>query len=114
MLGNIKYSWIKNEIKNVFKIEPKNTTRIEILSNRKKELKLNEFQTLYDYWNFCDKNSGIFKLANNPVENYKRVIKEWVWYLVVIQLFPDELKNAQRDFFTIQYNEILSLPNINR
>jgi hypothetical protein len=77
MLGGVKYSWIKNEIKNVLRIEPKGTTRLEILSNREKELRLDEFQTLYDYWNFCDKNNGKFKLANNPIENYKRVIKEW-------------------------------------
>ena len=112
MLGRVKYSWIKYEIKNVLRIEPKETTRLEILSNRKKELRLDEFQTLYDYWNFCDKNSGYFKLANNPIENYKRVIKEWTWYLAMIQLFPNELKNAQRDFYTIQYDEIKSLPKL--
>jgi len=112
MIGNVKYSWIKNEIKNVSRMEPKNTTRIEILSNRKKELRLAEFQTLYDYWNFCDKNSDNFRLANNPIENYKRVIKDWVYYLVIIQLFPDELRNAQRDFYTVQYNEISSLPKL--
>ena len=112
MLGNVKYSWVKNEIKNVSKIEPKETTRLDILSERKKELRLDEFQTLYEYWNFCDKNSGGFRLANNPIENYKRVIKEWVWYLVMIQLFPNELKNAQRDFYTVQYQEIKSLPKL--
>lgn len=112
MLGGVKYSWIKNEIKNVLRIEPKETTRLEILSDRKKELRLDEFQTLYDYWNFCDKNTGNFRLANNPIENYKRVIKEWTWYLVMIQLFPNELKNAQRDFYTIQYDEIKTLPKL--
>ena len=94
MLGGVKYSWVKNEIKNVSRLEPKETTRLEILTNKKKELRLGEFQTLYDYWNFCDKNSGNFKLANNPIENYKSVIKEWTWYLVMIQLFPSELKNG--------------------
>ena len=112
MLDGVKYSWIKNEIKNVSRIEPKEATRLEILSDRKKELRLDEFQTLYDYWNFCDKNTGNFRLANNPIENYKRVIKEWTWYLVMIQLFPNELKNAQRDFYTIQYDEIKSLPKL--
>ncbi len=112
MLGNVKYSWVKNEIKNVSRIEPKEMTRLDILSERKKELRLEEFQTLYDYWNFCDKNSGGFRLANNPIENYKRVIGEWTWYLVMIQLFPNELKNAQRDFYTIQYQEIKSLPKL--
>lgn len=112
MLGSVKYSWVKNEIKNVSRIEPKETTRLEILSDRKKELRLDEFQILYDYWNFCDKNAGNFRLANNPIENYKRVIKEWTWYLVMIQLFPNELKNAQRDFYTVQYDEIKSLPKL--
>ena len=93
--------------KNVLRIEPKETTRLEILSNRKKELRLDEFQTLYDYWNFCDKNSGYFKLANNPIENYKRVIKAWTWYLAMIQLSPNELKNAQGDFYTIQEIRLL-------
>jgi hypothetical protein len=112
MLGGVKYSWVKNEIKNVSRMEPKETTRLEILSDRKKELRLDEFQTLYDYWNFCDKNAGNFRLANNPIENYKRVIKEWTWYLVMIQLFPNELKNAQGDFYTVQYDEIKSLPKL--
>ena len=112
LLGNVKYSWVKNEIKEVTRIEPKGTTRINILTQRKKELRLSEYQTLYDYWNFCDKNSGSFKIANNPVENYKRVINDWVWYLTIIQLFPNDLKNAVRDFYTVQYNEILSLPQL--
>ena len=112
MLGSVKYSWVKNEIKNVLRLEPKGTTRLEILTNRKRELRLDEFQTLYDYFNFCDNNNGSFKLANNPIENYKRVIKEWTWYLVMLQLFPTELKNAQRDFYTVQYDEIKSLPKL--
>lgn len=112
MLGRVEYSWIKNKIKNVSRLEPKGTTQLKILTNRKKELRLDEFQTLYDYWNFCDKNSGSFKIANNPIENYKRVIQEWIWYLVMIQLFPNELKNAQRDFYTVQYDEIKSLPKL--
>ena len=101
MLGKVKYSWVKNEIATVSRVEPHDTTRITILSERKKELKLDEYQNLYDYWNFCDKNSGSFKIANNPVEAYKRVVKEWVWYLTICQLFPDELKNAKRDFYTV-------------
>ena len=28
------------------------------------------------------------------------------------QLFPSELKNATRDFYTVQYNEIKSLPKL--
>jgi hypothetical protein len=30
----------------------------------------------------------------------------------MIQLFPNELKNAQRDFYTVQYDEIKSLPKL--
>lgn len=112
LLGNVKYSWVKNIIKLVSRIEPKDNTRIDVLTARKSELIISEFQTLYDYWNFCDINSGKFKIANNPVENYKRTIIDWVWYLTVIQLFPNKLKNAVRDFYTVQYNEILSLPKL--
>ena len=112
MLGNVKYSWVKSVIKTVLRMEPNNITRIEILSNRKKELRLPEFQTLYEYWNFCDKNSGDFNIANTPVENYKRVIRDWTWYLAMIQLFPGELENAKRDFYTRQYQEIKSLPEL--
>lgn len=43
---------------------------------------------------------------------YKRVINDWCWYLTMIQLFPNDLKNATRDFYTVQYDEILSLPKL--
>lgn len=112
MLGNVKYPWIKNEIKKIYRISPPIETRLDILSKRKKELRLGEFQTLYDYCNFCNEYSGKIVLANNPIENYKSHIKEWIMYLVILQLFPENLKNAKRDFYTEQYNEILSLPKL--
>lgn len=112
MLGNVKYLWIKNEIKKISGINSIRETRLDILSKRKKELRLDEFQTLYDYWNFCNEYSGKIVLANNPIENYKSHLKEWIMYLVILQLFPEDLKNAKRDFYTMQYNEILSLPKL--
>lgn len=112
MLGVVNYSWIRKQINNVTRSEPTETTRLKILANRKNELNLKEFQTLFDYYNFCNSNSGQFKIANNPVENYTTAIRDWVWYLVILQLFPNQLKNSVRNFHDTQYKEILSLPEL--
>jgi hypothetical protein len=96
-------------------IEPTNTTRKEVLKERKNDLRIGEYQTLYDYWNFCDKNSGKFRLGNNPVETYKNQISYWVWYLAVCQLFPTEMKSnigTNRNLYDGRYEEILSLPKL--
>lgn len=116
MLGKPTYAWLKQRIKEIIKIEPKDKTRIQILQERKKDLNLSEFQQLFNHWNFCNKFSGQFNIGNNPVENYKHWIEDWCWYLVMLQLFPKELKAGQetfkRSFYTNPYNEILQLPKL--
>lgn len=106
------YQFLVNIIKTLHIIEPKPKTRLEILKERKNELKLNEFENLFNYYNFCNINDFVF--LNNPIKNYKSTISSWVWYLCLLQLFPNELKNAgnKRDVYTNQYKEILSMPKL--
>lgn len=115
LLGNPTYKWVKRLMtKEIHFIQPKDTTRSEVLSNRKNDLRLDEFQSLYDYYNFCDKMD--FDLLYNTISHYKRIINDWVWYLVTCQLFPNEMKNAisgnSRNLYDNRYEEIISLPNL--
>jgi hypothetical protein len=109
MLGAVKYSWVKLRIKSILW---GTVDKSEILVQRKKDLRISEFQNLFDYYNFCDKNPNII-IGNNPIGNYRYTLIEWVWYLAACQLFPDELANAtKRDLYTKQYPEILSMPSL--
>ena len=113
MLGKPTYKWVKTLLtKNFYRIEPKDTTRSIILQNRKTDLKLNEFQQLFDYYNFCD--TVDIELLYNNISRYKSIIRDWVWYLTICQLFPNEMKNAgeKRNLYDRRYDEILSLPNL--
>lgn len=115
LIGNVNYLWVKKLIKLLYRIEPKNTSRLEILINRKTDLCLDEYQNLYDYWNFCDINTGKFDVANNDVGNYKNIIVDWVWYLTICQLFPDEMKKSignGRNLYDDRYEQILNLPKL--
>lgn len=115
LLGSPTYNWIKRIMtKEYYRIDPKNGSRKDILQERKSDLRLDEFQSLYDYYNFCD--TVDIELLYNTISGYKRVINDWVWYLVTCQLFPNEMKNAisgnSRNLYDGRYEQIISLPKL--
>ena len=121
MLGNVTINFLKKQINYFHSVDSKDTEkRKNLLSNRKSDIKIEEYQNLFDYWNFCDKNEGKLDLGYNDIGAYKSIISSWVWYLTMCQLFPNELKHttgkgnteSKLDLYTKQYEQILNLPKL--
>ena len=115
--SNVTYIWIEKILKRVHLVDFTEDLkkRKEILKIRKKELILNEFQTLFEYWNFCNENKNI-TVGYNELKNYIPYIDDWVFYLTLCQLFPEELKSSNftgnRDLYSKCYEQILNLPKL--
>lgn len=110
MLGKPTYMWLKTMVRKFSCVAYTDTKwRLDILNKRKKDLKLNEFQTLFDYYNFCDNNN--FELSHNNITAYKYDILDWIWFLILLQLFENEIKNI-KDIYTGKYEQIINLPKL--
>jgi len=114
--SSVNYNWILKILKRVYSVNAEDLKRREqILKNRKNELKIEEFQTLFEYWNFCHLNKTLV-IGHNELKNYKSYIEDWTFYLTICQLFPEELKTSNftgnRDLYTKYYEQILNLPKL--
>lgn len=85
--------------------------RLDILKLRKNELIISEYQTLFEYYEFCSTNPDMI-IGYNPVKSYLSPTQDWVFYLTLCQLFPNELKNGNRDLYSEQYKQIMDLPKL--
>lgn len=116
LLGRPTYAWLKKIMKNISNGYWIKDERLKTLSDRRKELRLSEYQNLFDYYNFCKNND--FDLSNNHINRYISLVEDWIWYLTACQMIPEELKNAGkdagkvRDLYTTRYEQILSLPKL--
>lgn len=121
MLGKVNRNFLKNQMKFFHTVDindiPK---RKNIYKNRNKEFILEEYQNLYDYYNFLDINTGKFELGYNDIGAYKFMITDWIFYLMMCQLFPNELQYTSsksnpdtiKDLYTHKYEQIKSLPKL--
>lgn len=117
MENNVDYKWVEKILKKTHLVDFTEDLkkRKNILKIRKNELVLNEFQTLFEYWSFCETNKNIV-VGHNELKNYIPYIEDWVFYLTLCQLFPEELKSSNftgnRDLYSKCYEQILNLPKL--
>lgn len=58
MLGSPTYLWLKKVIKEI-SYKGNEISRNKTLTKRRKDLRLDEYQNLYDYWNFFKNNKKL-------------------------------------------------------
>lgn len=85
-----------------------NPNIINIIIDNKNILILEQFKTLYEYYNYSKNNDLIIYHINIKILQYW--IKDWIFYLVCCQIFPEKLISL--DIYTNEYNEILSINDL--
>jgi hypothetical protein len=117
-LGNPTFSWIANQLKYVHTVDFEDLKkRSNTLKERRNDIKLEEFQTLFEYYNFCNNNND--EIRYTEAKKFIPTIRDWVWYLLLCQLFPDLLKGEYAkvhpnsdSLYEKPYKQILSLPKL--
>ena len=81
----------------------------KILQSNREKLRINEYQTLYDYYLYLS-NTSIVRFNNVDVDGISKMIIEWIEYLILIQIYENDLINGR--IYTNAYNEIKSIPEL--
>ena len=102
------YAWLKKMMK-ISSVSNNIDFVLDELSKRRNELKLDEFSALLSYYNFAERNTG-FSFRMITSDRMKMYIADWCFYLVLLQLCPEMLKDVS--IYDNPLEEITTLPVI--